>query len=326
MAIGLAAALAACTTTAPNKPGLKSDGVQITELTNRLRVEIAGRLFTEYYFQGVPRPCFYPLIGPDETPMTRDWPFKNVPNEEHDHLHHRSLWLSHSLVNGQDCWTEGTGTIVHTGFEEIKSGKDAGVIRTRDDWVGTNGAVLCSDDRTFWVYNTGANERVFDFEVTLHASHGDVTFGDDKDGFIGVRLAETMRLKANKFNTNQPTGHIVNSAGVRDGGTWGKRADWVDYHGPDGGKTLGIAMFDNPGNPRHPTWWHVRDYGLFAANPFGQNSFENLKNKHAGDFLIPAGQSVTFRYRFYLHEGDEIQAKVAEHYQAYADGKTSISK
>jgi hypothetical protein len=305
-----------------------SSGVQITQLTNRLRVEIGGKLFTEYYFTGVPRPCFYPLIGPAETPMTRDWPFKDVPKEEHDHLHHRSLWLSHSLVNGQDCWTEGTaakptGTIVHTGFDEIKSGQNEGIIRSRDDWVGTNGVVLCSDERTFRVFNTPGRERVFDFEVTLHASHGDVTFGDEKDGFLGLRLAETMRLKPNKFYTNQPTGHIVNSQGFRDGETWGKRADWVDYHGPDGGRTLGVAIFDHPANPRHPTWWHVRDYGLFAANPFGQSNFESLPDKHAGDFLIPAGQSATFRYRIYLHEGDEIQAKVAEHYQAYANSASA---
>jgi len=47
-----------------------------------------------------------------------------------------------------------------------------------------------------------------------------------------------------------------------------KHADWCDYYGSIGGKTVGIAMFDHPSNPRHPTTWHVRDYGLFAANPF----------------------------------------------------------
>ena len=62
-------------------------------------------------------------------------------------------------------------------------------------------------------------------------------------------------------------------------------------------------------NPRHPTWWHVRDYGLFAANPFGQHDFEKLPDKTAGNLMVPAGKSVTFRYRFYLHEGDEQQGE-----------------
>ena len=99
--------------------------------------------------------------------------------------------------------------------------------------------------------------------------------------------------------------------------TWGKRAEWCDYFGPVDGKTVGIAIFDHPGNPRHPTWWHVRDYGLFAANPFGLHDFEK-KPAQAGNMTIAAGKSVTFRYRIYLHEGDDKQAKVAERYQEYA--------
>ena len=79
-------------------------------------------------------------------------------------------------------------------------------------------------------------------------------------------------------------------------------------------------MFDHPQNPRHPTTWHVRSYGLFAANPFGLHDFEN-KPLGTGDLTIPAGKSVTFRYRFYLHKGDEVQAKVAEHYQNYVQGQ-----
>jgi hypothetical protein len=82
------------------------------------------------------------------------------------------------------------------------------------------------------------------------------------------------------------------------------------------GKIVGIAIFDDPGNPRHPTTWHVRDYGLFAANPFGLHEFEK-RPAHTGDFTIPAGQSATFRYRFYLHEGDEKEARVAEMYEDY---------
>jgi len=131
-----------------------------------------------------------------------------------------------------------------------------------------------------------------------------------------VRVAETMKLKRDGEH-----GHIVNSAGMRDGEAWGKRADWCDYYGPVEGKIVGIAIFDHPENPRHPTWWHVRDYGLFAANPFGKHHFESLDDKSAGNLTVPAGQSVTFRYRFYLHEGDEKQAEVAKKYHEYAGTK-----
>jgi hypothetical protein len=242
-------------------------------------------------------------------------------NEEHDHPHHRSLWFAHGSVNGVNFWSEEKpfGKIVHDKFTEIKSGLASGVIKSRDNWVAPNGSIVCTDDRTLRIYNR-PGMRLFDFEVTIHASRGPVTFGDTKEGTMAVRLAETMRLKGKIGH-----GHIINSDGVRNGATWGRRAGWCDYYGPVDGKIVGVAIFDNPANPRHPTTWHVRDYGLFAANPFGLHDFEK-KPAHTGDFTIPAGQSATFRYRFYLHEGDEKQAKVAEMYADYVRAAGAKSK
>jgi hypothetical protein len=74
---------------------------------------------------------------------------------------------------------------------------------------------------------------------------------------------------------------------------------------------------------RHPTTWHVRDYGLFAANPFGLHDFEK-KPAHSGDYTIPAGKALTFRYRFILHEGDETTGKIAEEYKRYAGGQEPL--
>jgi hypothetical protein len=297
-------------------------GVAITDLDGKVKIEINGQPFTEYFYRDVPRPYFYPVLGPGGLPMTRNWPMKDVPGEEHDHPHHRSLWFTHGEVNGQDFWAETakSGKIVHDKFVELKSGSDAGVIKSQNKWIAKDGTVVCTDDRTFRVYNSSSG-TVFDFEVTIHASNGEVTFGDTKEGSMGIRLAESMRFKQAR---NQPgEGHIVNSEGVRDGETWGKRAGWVDYYGPVQGRTVGVAIFDHPNNPRHPTWWHVRDYGLFAANPFGLHDFEK-QPPHAGNFTIRNGDHATFRYRFYLHDGDEKQAKVAEHYQEYV--KTTASE
>jgi len=293
-----------------------SGGVQIALTGDVLKVTINGHLFTEYRFKDVPRPYFYPLIGPDDLPMTRDWPMKNPPGEEHDHPHHRSLWFAHGKVNGVDFWGETNvwGKIVHDGFTGMTSGDKSGVIRSRDKWVVPDGSIACTDDRVMRIYDRGDDSRMFDFEITIHASNGDVVFGDTKEGSMALRLAETMRYK--KADKTMGDGHIVNSNGVRDEATWGKHADWVDYYGPVNGKIVGVAMFDHPDNPRHPTTWHVRDYGLFAANPFGLHDFEK-KPAGAGDFKIAAGQSATFRYRIYLHRGNEIEAQVAKEFARY---------
>jgi hypothetical protein len=312
LALGIAGRVLAADT---SPAGGSDAGAQSTQLANRLRVEINGRLFTEYYFTNVPRPYCYPLIGPGDAAMTRNWPLRDVPDEEHDHPHHRSFWFAHGAVNGLDFWSEqkAFGKTVHETFTAIKSGREVGVIRSRNKWVAADGTVVCTDDRTLRIYNPGPRpERLFDFEITLHAGDKPLTLGDTKEGTMALRLAETMRLKGKVGH-----GHIVNSEGVRDAATWGKRAAWCDYYGPVDGKVVGVAIFDHPQNPRYPTWWHVRDYGLFAANPFGRHDFEQLKDKSAGDLVVPAGQSVTFRYRFYLHQGDEKEAQVARKYQEY---------
>lgn len=292
-------------------------GVQVTQLDDRVKVEVGGSLFTEYHFKNVFNPYCYPMLGPGGAAMTRNWPLKNVPGEEHDHPHHRSFWYSHGDVNGVNFWSEETnsGKIVHQAFLKLESGPQSGVIVTTNNWIGTNGQLVCSDTRTMRIYSSSGADRMFDFDVTIYApADKPVVFADTKEGTMAMRLAETMRLKQ---PGNKPGhGHIVMSSGTRDMAAWGTNAKWVEYYGPVDGKTVGVAIFDHPANPRHPTTWHARDYGLVAANPFGLHDFQK-KPKGAGDMTVPAGKTVTFRYRFYLHEGN-AEAKLPALFEEYS--------
>jgi sugar phosphate isomerase/epimerase len=295
------------------QPAVRS--VKLTQGDDKVTVELNGKLFTEYRFKEQYRPFFYPVIGPTGQPVIRHWPIKDGgPDEEHDHVHHKSLWYTHGAVNGVDFWSDGKGKIVHDKFLEIGSGPQGGVIKCQNNWVAPDGKVTLTDTRTHRFQST-PDGTIMDWEITLHASNGQVTFGDTKEGSMAIRLAPTMQTKGKVAK-----GHIINSEGDADADTWGKRAPWCDYYGPVGGDVVGIAIFDHPSNPRHPTWWHVRDYGLFAVNPFGIHDFEK-KPTGAGDFVIPAGESVTFKYRFYFHKGDQKQGSVAEHYRQYAGTK-----
>jgi hypothetical protein len=314
--------------------------VKLTDANGKVTVEIGGRPFTEYNYQDAPRPYCYPVFGVDETPMTRNFPMKDVAGEERDHKHHRGVWIGHQKVNGQNFWVEDgkNGKIVHQKFTKISSGK-VGEISSENEWIGADGKPVCSDSRTLRFSGDG-KVKFLDVEVTLRASHGDVVFGDDKDAFVAIRVAESMRALRPIVRGEKPKagdGHIVLSTGVRDDGasaaaakeakretaTWGKSAAWAYYYGPVGQKTVGVAIFDHPSNPRHPTWWHVRDYGLFTANPFGQHYFENKPDKNLGDLKIASGQSVTFRYRFVFTEGDEKAAKIEGHYRKYVESSAS---
>jgi hypothetical protein len=309
--------------------------VKLTPQSDRVRIEIDQKLFSEYIFSGAKRPYLYPIAMDDGVVLTRDFPMKETPGEDHDHPWHRALWFAHSVVNGVDFWNEGTGdigrspkekgSIVHEGSVETQSGA-TGVIRAGNRWLAPDGKLICTDDTTIRVSATGdGGTRILDFEVALHALPSEpLVLGDNKDGTMAIRLAQwmTMPHKYQKHDAGGE-GHIVTSTGARDADVWGKKADWCDYTAPHEGKTYGVAIFDHPKNLRHPTWWMARDYGLFAANPFGQHDFEKREDApHVGDYTIPAGGSLTLRYRFVFHLGDDKAAHLAELYREYAETAT----
>jgi hypothetical protein len=86
------------------------------------------------------------------------------------------------------------------------------------------------------------------------------------------------------------------------------------------GEDVGVAIFDDPRNLRAPTYWHARAYGLLAANPFGLKPFTGDRHQD-GRYEIPAGGSLVFRYRVFIHHGSPSQAGVADAYRSFTAQK-----
>ncbi|MBN2476524.1 MAG: PmoA family protein [Pirellulales bacterium] len=270
-------------------------------------VKIDGEPFAQYVLDFHGTPILWPIIGPTGKPMTRAYPMAEGPNERKDHVHHRSLWFTHGDVNGLSFWHR--ETIKHREFVKVASGPQA-VLVTRNDWLSPEGKSVCEDERTF-TFGVDGDTRRIDFDITLKAANGPVKFGDTKEGTMGVRVPGTMKLTA-KMGAK-----IVNSEGQTDGKTWGKPAAWVDYCGPVDGEQVGIAILNHPSSFRFPTYWHVRDYGLFAANPFGLHDFRGNRDAD-GSHTLASGETMTFHYRLLFHRGDVKAAKIAEAFAAYA--------
>ena len=271
-------------------------------------INVDGKLFTKYIYADPKRtkPILYPVIGPNEVPMTRRYPIEEAASgEAKDHPHHASLWYTHGDVNGISFWHVGknTGTIVHEKFLQL----EGNVVATRNKWLGPKGNVICRDERSL-VFSAEGKDRAIDITIKLIADSGDVTFGDTKEGSMGIRSNPILRLRGEVAK-----GKAINNEGIGGKAIWGKRAAWVSYWAPLKEGVTGFSIFDHPTNLRHPTWWHARDYGLVAANPFGIHNFER-KPKGTGDLKILKGSEVTFRYRFLFHEGDAKSAKIAERY------------
>ncbi|QDV37033.1 DUF6807 domain-containing protein [Tautonia plasticadhaerens] len=293
------------------------EGVRIEPEGRDLRVTIDGELFTVYRGDDGPKPYFYPVIGPTGSPITRAYPMADVEGEDRDHPHQRSFWFTHGDVDGTDFWASDPlnrpnpkfGTIEEADRPTVVEGPVVGIIRTSNAWKSPTGDLLCTDDRSWRTYDT-EGARIIDFDVTINAGDGPVTFGDTKEGMFGLRLASSMNVR------NETGGRITNAEGITDLDAWGKASPWVDYAGPVGGETLGVAILNHPDSFRYPTTWHVRDYGLFAANPFGYGDFKYGGGE--GAHTIPAGKSIRFRYRVILHEGDTEQSDIGRAFRAYA--------
>ncbi len=301
----------------------RSTEITVERTKQGAAVKIDGQLFTEYIVQSNTKPILWPVIGPTGKRMTREYPMKLVKYERRkDHPHQRSLWFSHGNVNGVDFWDEQnlrkTGIIKHLEFLETTSGKPA-VISTRNAWQTRAGKKICEDVRTLH-FDTDGDTRWIDFDITVKATDGPVTFGDTKEGTFGIRVPESMYVDSRRGGTIVNSENRVCTNRKTESQVWGKRASWVDYHGPVDGEIVGIAVLNHPSSFRYPTYWHVRTYGLFAANPFGLHDFLGGP-ANRGQYTLPAGKSITFRYRILLHRGDEKTGKVAEAFAHYAQEK-----
>lgn len=294
--------------------GEKPKGVDITDIGDgKLEVKIGGEMFTRYHYGSqFPRPFLYPVIGPDKTPVTRNFPMiQDIPEENKDHKHHRSIYVAYGDVNGTDNWSEepGHATILETSHEVV-SGPVLGRIMGKNDWLSSDGKKQMEDERVFTFYDVPGDERIIDVSLVFKATVGDVLLGDTKEGgIISVRVATTM--DGNKSGT------IVNAyGGITERECWGKPAHWVDYYGLAQGKTMGVTIMDHPDSFRYPTRWHVRDYGLFTANPFALHDYEPHRGWR-GDHTIKNGDSLNFRYRIYVHKGDTESADVGNRFLGF---------
>lgn len=275
-----------------------ADEVELSLKGDSLDVTVDGKPFTVYHFAKTQKkPYFWPVRGPEGQVMTR-------PLEKpRDHPHHKGLWFSVDEVNGIKFWAEG-GKIENESVEPIVAKGNPARFKVVNNWLGKDGQPILIESTTISIF---AN-RVIAYDAVLTAGKGSVTFGDTKEGFFGFRMVNSMR---------EPSGGKVENAeglhGTKD--CWGKTSEWVDYYGNVEGKTVGVAIFDNPKNFR-PSRYHVRDYGLFSISPFGESAYTGGKNP-AAPVLLPPGKSLRLRYALYIHDGDTKSANVAGTYKKY---------
>lgn len=263
---------------------------------NKITVTLANRPFSNlYYGPQWSKPFLHPLRAASGLTVTRGYPLESLPGESQDHAWHHGLWYAHGDINGVDFWRdkgpEASGRIV------VKSQPSAAGATLSGEFLlaAPGNRILGSIREVFGFAAAGAN-RLVDVELIIRADQGiALKLGDTEEGSLGLRLRDEFR---------EDRGAVLrNSEGlVGTKNIWGKRARWVDYSTKIEGEAVGVTIIDHPANPKYPTYWHARGYGLCAANPFGEHDF--LKDPtRDGSITVAAGDSLRFRYRVVIHPG-----------------------
>jgi hypothetical protein len=294
---------------------LEAQQVTFHRVGGRIEVQLADQPFTTIQTDGFTKPVLYPVLAPGQVPMTRGWPLEERPGEPHDHPHHKSVWFAHGNVNGADFWYDKAQIqVVRVAVDE---GRSECVLESR--WL--NGGEELATDRSVLRFGFDERKRWLDWDLTVKAGAKPVTFGDTKEGTFAVRTHPDLQLTPNpKDNVPEVFGKAINSEGERDKAIWGKRSRWVYYFGPVDGKQVGLMLMDHPGNLRHPTTWHARDYGLVAANPFGLHDFLG-EPAGSGNLTLQPGESLRLVYRLLVHAGESSDEQRRDWYEEFAARK-----
>jgi len=294
-------------------PSPDADTIEVSTI----EVSTADRLFFSYGSNTGYRPAITALFAPDGTRLTRD--IGAVPEGSDDHPHHKGVWWG-AVIGEADIWTENqtSGSITSAGRPHLQELADGSVrLEHEQDWLVADGSRLLHDQRLLHAFPAAPDgSRILDITSCMTPVADPVTFIDTKEaGLISVRVLPSMEGRRG--------GRITLSTGATgEEQSWGRSTIWCDYSGPTvpgGGPEswAGITVFDHPANPR-PAYWHVRDYGLLTANPFGLATFTDDPDADGSMTLTPGVETV-FRYRLLTHPGDHRAVDLQACHQAYAD-------
>jgi hypothetical protein len=294
---------------------------------NRINVLIGNKPFTSFFYPDtLEKPVLYPVRAANETIVTRGFPLHPLPGEPTDHPHHIGMWLNYENVNGLDFWNnsfaipkEKKNTYGWIKTDRIVETKDGltGSLTYHANWTNQQNETLLEETTKFEFSGT-SRLRIIDRITTLKANI-DVSFNDAKDGLLGFRLAQALQiptLQDKKFTDDKgivtvvkgradsiASGNYITSEGKQGDSAWSTRGRWCKVYGKMGKDSMSVVIIDHPQNPNYPTFWHARGYGLFAANPLGEKVFTN--GKSAKNLQLKKGESVVFRYRIVIDEGNK---------------------
>ncbi len=295
--VGVPAALCAA-----DKPA-----IALRQGEGKLAITIDGKPFADYVYrdQRVLRPHFANVHAPSGVAVTRHHPPREgIDPTDHADLH-PGIFLAFGDISGADFWRN-RARVEHVEFI-TKPAIDGPTVK----WTVKNAyrdgtRLVCTEKCKHRILIRPAG-YLFLYDSQFRSDERPFVFGDQEEMGLGIRMATELRVKGG-------TGAIRNSDGrTNEEEVRGTNARWADYSGMIDGQRLGLTVMPDPRNFR-ASWYHARDYGFLAANPFGRQA---LTGGTKSAVAIEPGKVFALRFGVLVHSSPANEPLDLE--AAYAD-------
>ena len=297
-----------------------TDRIRFQLRDDRVVIKYEQQPLATYVFRDrkTPRPYFAHVFAPNGKQVTRHHPPRPGQDAIDHATFHPGIWMAFGDINGQDYWRL-KARVEHAEFIHLpanKSGHASFSVRNQY-WNEAGKKVVCTEvaEYTFQALHSDGSSQMpagflLHWDSTFSSSTDDFTFGDQEEMGLGIRVTTPIAVTQG--------GQIRN----RDGRTnekqvWGKMSAWCDYSGLVDNHRIGMTLMPDPANFRR-CWFHARDYGFCAANPFGRNAFTRGEKSKV---TVARGASLKLRFGIFLHAQpkDEPRRDLNFAYRAYLD-------
>jgi len=282
-------------TSEPSKPSGK---IKTESSKGRLvvRSQLAGQSewveLATYVMETNARPYLHPVRDASgRVVLTEDKPA--------DHPWQHGIFTGFHRVNGFNYWKEDEGKQRFVRLLDLQEASDRVSWRALVELVAPDGSVVLEEENTITIHAPESSDAyLIDFDLLLRTKEKEVNFGKFFVGGLSVRMPWD---KANPRQTH------LNSNGLRGRDCEQQRAAWCNVERPFGSETFGIAIFDHPTNPNHPSGWRADEQGLINPNVSA-----------LGDWTLAANQTQRFRYRLLIYHNAATREQLAQRFETFS--------
>lgn len=293
---------------------MKGHGIGLSD-AEVVGTDAEQRLLWAYQWAARKRPFFHPVTTPAGHVLTRDAP--------DDHPWHHGLWFTIKFVNGENFWEEydSYGVLRHTARPTAIADKDPMSVSGELSWIRPDReTVIIGEHRLMTGVRIDDDSYAIDFHTELTPT-ADVELDRTPFTTWGGYGGLAFRGRGDFHDTR-----LLSSDGREEERVLGEPGEWLDLSGyvggDDGDAPAGLAILDDPANPRHnrevPLLW----YASTRAATYGDEGWSNFMNAAFlwdGPISVAAGDTITFTYRVVVHDGIWEHERVQAEYDRWAE-------